>query len=69
MTSEDKRARQFGPVRSGVAIDRKLWGEFKAYAKKRGVTLQKAMEDALRYSLIKMQAEACMAGDGKGKEQ
>jgi hypothetical protein len=69
MASKSKKAPACGPVRSGVMIDRQLWQEFKRRAKERGVTLQKAMEDALRCSLIKMQVEACIAGDGKGKEE
>jgi hypothetical protein len=65
MANKSKKAPTYGPVRSGVMIDRQLWQEFKMCAKERGVTLQKAMEDSLRYSLIKMQAEAFIAGDGE----
>ena len=56
-----------GRMRPTVFINSALWAEFRAWAKGQGKTLPKAVDDALRGAIIKQQAEACIAGDGKGE--
>lgn len=55
-------------TRPTILVNSSLWVEFRKWAKGQGKTLPKAVEDALRGAMIKHQAENCIAGDGKEKE-
>ncbi len=67
MVKEAKGVAPPGKMRPAALIDSALWVEFRGWAKGQGKTLPKAVEDALRGAMIKQQAEACIAGDGKEK--
>ena len=68
MVKEAKGVAPPGKMRPAALIDSALWEEFKGWAKGQGKTLPKAVEDALRGTMIKQQAEICTAGDGKERE-
>lgn len=68
MVKEARKNTPPGKMRPTTLVDSALWAEFRIWAKGQGKTLPKAVEDALRGAMIKQQAETCITGDGKEKE-
>lgn len=68
MAKEAMGNTQPGKTRPTILVNSALWVEFRKWAKGQGKTLPKAVEDALRGTMIKQQAEICTAGDGKERE-